>query len=92
MRYPQLPLAIYNGGCIILNMNKEMTIVEAGKKGGLKTKKIYGVDHYLRMQKLSMIAKKKKVLGSFTVGEALNPVTSKSIGEKLEQIELGQKS
>ena len=29
----------------------------------------------------------KKILNSFTAGEALNPITAQSIGEKLEQIE-----
>ena len=66
-----------------------MDVKTAGSKGGKMTAK-RGKKYYQEIQKLSTEARKKKVLASFTVQDALNPVTAESIGRKLEQIELGE--
>jgi len=63
-----------------------------GRKGGNKTLERLGKEHYSEIQKLSTEAKKQHILRKFTTGDALNPITAQSIGEKLEQIELKNKN
>lgn len=62
------------------------TTKEAGKKGGNKTFKKYGKKHYSKIAKDAW-EKRKLILRAFTIGEILNPITHKSIKEKLEQID-----
>ena len=62
---------------------------KAGRMGGLKTKK-RGKTYYQNLQKLSIMSKQKKrelVLKSVTIEEIGNPVTLKSVQDKLEQID-----
>ena len=41
-------------------MNKQKAAKELGRLGGLKTKELYGPDHYRKMQKLGVATKLAK--------------------------------
>lgn len=65
---------------------KNNAAVELGRLGGLKTKERHPKDYYKKMAQLRE-EKRRKVLASVTVEEIKNPVTLKSVQEKLEQID-----
>ena len=67
-------------------MNKK----KAGKQGGNKTLEKYGKEHYSKIAKEAW-SKRKEILSKFTIGELENPVTLKSIQEKLEQVDQEEK-
>lgn len=59
---------------------------QLGQLGGLKTKERYGKEHFKQMA-IEREAKKRKVLALVTVEEIENPVTLKSVQDKLEQLD-----
>jgi hypothetical protein len=59
---------------------------KAGKLGGRTTLKKYGSKHYSKIAKDAW-AKRNKILSAFTIGDLSNPITKKSIIEKLEQVD-----
>jgi len=66
--------------------NKNNAAVELGRLGGQKTRERYGKDYFKGMA-IQREAKRREVLASVTVEEIQNPVTLKSVQEKLEQID-----
>lgn len=66
-----------------MNTNKHQ---KAGKKGGIATKNSQPKDYYSMLAKKQW-EKRKALLNSITVGEIQNPVTLKSVQEKMEQID-----
>ena len=67
-----------------------MTPKQYGKKGGSQTLKIHGKEHFSKISKTAW-AKRRLILGAFNVGELNNPVTLKTIQDKLEQIDRDSK-
>ena len=63
-----------------------MDTKKAGKLGGKSTLKKYGKKHYSKIAKEAW-NKRKEILSKFTIGELENPVTAKTITEKLEQVD-----
>jgi len=63
--------------------------VELGRLGGQKTKERYGKDYYKNMAQLREQSKsqRKRVLELMKVEDLENPITLKSIQDKLEQID-----
>ena len=60
-----------------------MDTKEAGKKGGEITA-LKGKEYFQNLQRLSAIAKRKRILGLMKVEDLDNPVTKASLTEALE--------
>ncbi len=58
----------------------------AGRKGGLKTAE-KGPKYFKKIQKLSVEARRKKILESFTVEYLDNPITEASVADALSNLD-----
>ena len=67
------------------------TVNEAGSAGGKKTLKKHGRKHFSTISKDAW-SKRKKILEAFRVYELENPVTMKSVQDKLEQLDNADKN
>ena len=60
-----------------------MDTKQAGKRGGNKTLKKYGKNHFSKIAKDAW-TRRKEILARFTVGDIQNPITKQSVIEALE--------
>ena len=65
------------------------TTKEAGKRGGKSTLLKHGKEHFSKIAKELWANRNKrlKILSKFTIGELENPITLKTIQDKLEQVD-----